>query len=97
MEIPAKPRNSAPPDSGASTSAAALDQAAEVRFQQLKKVRMELASVENWPAFCICHDKVLREVARSAPNSLRSLAAIKGFGAKKAEKFGAAFLRALGQ
>jgi ATP-dependent DNA helicase RecQ len=72
-----------------------LDAAADARFQRLKKARLELASAENWPAFCICHDKVLREVARIAPDTLPLLAAIKGFGVNKAEKFGAEFLRAI--
>ncbi len=81
--------------SGRGTAEAPLDAVAEARFQRLKKVRLELANAENWPAFCICHDKVLREVARQAPNSLPSLAAIKGFGANKAEKFGAALLQAM--
>ena len=72
-----------------------FDTAAESRFKRLKKVRLELANAENWPAFCICHDSVLREIARLAPASISSLAAVKGVGANKAEKFGAAFLRAI--
>jgi ATP-dependent DNA helicase RecQ len=72
-----------------------FDAAAEARFQRLKKVRLELANAENWPAFCVCHDKVLREVARLGPTSIPLLAAIKGFGVNKAEKFGLAFLRAI--
>jgi ATP-dependent DNA helicase RecQ len=72
-----------------------LNQAADLRFERLKKVRLELAAAEGWPAFCICHNKVLIEVARVAPLSLSSLAAIKGVGDNKAKKFGAAFLKAL--
>ncbi len=72
-----------------------LDQAAELRFERLKKVRRELAEEEEWPAFCIAHDSVLREVARSAPRSLDTLAEVRGIGAQKLEKFGAAFLRAI--
>ena len=72
-----------------------LDQQADVRFQRLKKVRMELATTHNWPAFCIFHDRVLREIAREAPSSIASLLSIKGVGPNKAEKFGAAFLAAL--
>jgi ATP-dependent DNA helicase RecQ len=72
-----------------------LDQVAELRFGRLRKVRMELAAAEGRPPFFICHDKVLLEVARVAPTSLDSLAAIRGVGPSKAEKFGPAFLKAL--
>ena len=82
-------------DKRAKPTAENLDSAAEIRFERLRKARMELAAAEGWPAFCICHDRVLIEVARLAPTSLDSLAAIKGVGANKAEKFGAALLRAL--
>ena len=51
-----------------------LDQAAELRFERLKKVRRELAREQKWPAFCVAHDSVLREVARAAPQSLDALA-----------------------
>ncbi len=82
-------------DKRAKPTAENLDSAAELRFERLRRARMELAAAEGWPAFCICHDRVLIEVARLAPTSLDSLAAIKGVGANKAEKFGAALLRAL--
>ncbi len=72
-----------------------LDQAGELRFERLKKARLELAAAQNWPAFIVAHDSVLREMARAAPASLDELAAIKGIGADKLQKFGAAFLRAL--
>ena len=77
------------------SSEVALDASADARFQRLKKARLELADAKKWPAFCVCHDKVLREVARLAPTSIPSLAAIKGFGVNKAEKFGAALLTAI--
>ncbi len=72
-----------------------LDQAAELRFERLKTVRRDLAAEQKWPAFCIAHDSVLREVARVAPRSLDALADIKGIGAEKLEKFGKAFLQAI--
>jgi len=72
-----------------------LDQAAERRFERLKKARLDLAQAQNWPAFCVAHDSVLREVARAAPQTLDALAEIRGIGAHKVQKFGAAFLQAL--
>ena len=72
-----------------------LDDAAEQRFERLKAVRRELAAEQKWPAFCIAHDSVLREVARVAPGSLDALAQIPGIGAQKLEKFGKVFLAAV--
>jgi ATP-dependent DNA helicase RecQ len=72
-----------------------LDAAAELRFERLKKARRELAVEKKWPAFCIAHDSVLREVARVAPRSLDALAEISGIGEEKLKKFGAAFLKAV--
>lgn len=72
-----------------------LDEAAELRFERLKKVRRELAAEQKWPAFCIAHDSVLREVARVGPRSLDALAEIRGIGTDKLQKFGAAFLKAV--
>jgi ATP-dependent DNA helicase RecQ len=79
----------------AATSDEHLDQAAELRFDRLRKVRAELAAEKKWPAFCIAHDSVLREVARVAPKSLDALSEIRGIGTDKLEKFGAAFLQAV--
>jgi ATP-dependent DNA helicase RecQ len=72
-----------------------LDHTAELRFERLKTVRRDLAAEQKWPAFCIAHDSVLREVARAAPTSLDALAEIKGIGTDKLQKFGAAFLQAI--
>jgi ATP-dependent DNA helicase RecQ len=72
-----------------------LDSDGEERFERLRKVRMEMATKNGWPAFCILHDRVLREVAREAPESVEAFAAIKGIGPTKAEKFGSAFLAAM--
>ncbi len=72
-----------------------LDQVAQLRFERLKKVRLDLAQAQNWPAFCVAHDSVLREVARAAPQTLDALAEIRGIGANKLDRFGAAFLEAL--
>lgn len=77
------------------TPPAPLDASAELRFERLRKVRLEMATKNGWPAFCILHDRVLREVARLAPQSPEELARIKGVGATKAAKFGDAFLAAL--
>ena len=75
--------------------AAPLDSVAAQRFQRLKAARLQLALQQEVPAFCVAHDSVLREVARAAPQTLDALAGIKGIGAQKLEKYGAAFLNAV--
>jgi len=94
VEVEARARR--PRDSRPEASAPKpLDSDGEARFERLRKVRMEMAKKNGWPAFCILHDRVLREVARDAPESIEELALVKGVGATKAEKFGAAFLAAM--
>jgi superfamily II DNA helicase RecQ len=88
-------KNSSQPQSG--DALAPLDPAGDLRLSALKEVRLDMAREKNWPAFCICSDKVLREIARQAPSDLEELAAVKGFGKTKAAKFGEAFLGAMSE
>ncbi len=75
--------------------ASPLDPAAAARYLRLKTVRLELARANKQVAFWVAHDSVLRELARSAPQTLDALARIRGIGEYKLEKFGAAFLEAV--
>ncbi|MBV9669638.1 MAG: HRDC domain-containing protein, partial [Acidobacteriales bacterium] len=72
-----------------------LDAPALRRFERLKQARLELAREHKVSAFVIAHDSALRSVAEECPSSLEDLALIRGFGAKKVERFGASFLKAL--
>lgn len=74
-----------------------LDPAAALRYERLKTVRLELARANKQVAFWVAHDSVLRELARSAPQTLDALGRIRGIGEYKLEKFGAAFLEVLKQ
>jgi RecQ family ATP-dependent DNA helicase len=102
-EAPADGARTPPASSGRSTSrprslqadSEPLEAEAAARFEKLRKARMQLAREHDWPAFCILHDRVLREVARAAPASTSALAGIKGVGANKAAKFGPALLAAM--
>ncbi|MGA2905874.1 MAG: RecQ family ATP-dependent DNA helicase, partial [Candidatus Korobacteraceae bacterium] len=78
-----------------SAEEAPLDSAATLRYERLKTARLELARAHKMVAFWVAHDSVLREVARSAPQSLEALARIRGIGEFKLEKFGAALLEAV--
>jgi ATP-dependent DNA helicase RecQ len=79
----------------AEKAVAPLDGPGDLRFSALKEARLAIAKENGWPAFCVVHDRVLREVAREAPSTIEALAAIKGFGATKAAKFGEAFLSSM--
>jgi ATP-dependent DNA helicase RecQ len=72
-----------------------LDSAAAMRLERLKSTRLRFAKAQDQPAFCIAHDSVLQDIARTAPQTLDALARIRGIGEHKLEKFGAAFLEAV--
>lgn len=84
-------KRSAPP----TNTVQPLNAAADLRLLALKEVRSAIAKKNKWPAYCVLHDSVLREVARQAPKTVRELAAIKGVGEKRAASFGAELLAAI--
>jgi hypothetical protein len=57
---------------------AALDETSRARFERLRRVRLELAQKQGFSAFIIVSDRVLREIARSAPASINDLLKIDG-------------------
>ena len=61
-------------------------------FEQLKQLRNEMAREENVPGYIIFSDSTLLDVATYLPVTASDLLKISGFGAFKAEKYGAAFL-----
>ncbi len=66
-------------------------------FQALKKLRYRLAQKENVPPFMIFSNATLTDMAAKQPRSLAELLEVSGVGEKKAEKYGAAFLLAIGE
>ena len=54
----------------------------------LKQWRTEKAEESNIPKFMICHNSELINIAFHHPKDKEALKNIKGFGAKKIEKFG---------
>jgi ATP-dependent DNA helicase RecQ len=63
----------------------------------LKAKRRALAEAAQLPAYMIFPDRTLVEMAERRPVSLDDLARINGIGAKKLERYGAAFLSVLCQ
>ena len=61
-------------------------------FERLKAWRRETATSDGVPAYVILHDRVLREIASSRPDSLASLGQVAGIGENKLRRFGPALL-----
>lgn len=80
--------------SGAGNHGSSSDPVA-MRFERLRHSRSNLARQHDVPAFCICHDSVLEEIARLAPTDLGQLAAVKGIGPHKLRQYGQAILTAV--
>ena len=69
-------------------AAAAAGPADEGLFERLRAWRLERARVDEVPAFVVLHDATLRELATAKPTSELDLAAVKGFGPTKLERYG---------
>jgi ATP-dependent DNA helicase RecQ len=69
-------------------SAAANGPADEGLFERLRAWRLERAREDEVPAYVVLHDATLRELASVKPANERDLAAVKGFGPTKLERYG---------
>lgn len=64
-------------------------------FETLRKKRNELARRFNIKPFMVFHNKVLAEIAKKKPTTLKQLTQIKGLGSKKIAKYGSFVLDVL--
>jgi ATP-dependent DNA helicase RecQ len=64
----------------------------KILFEKLRNLRKEISKSINKPAFIICTDKVLRDVAKQEPSDVDSLLSIKGIGNHFIEKYSSLFL-----
>lgn len=71
---------------------AADSMSASPLFEALRQWRKERAAAENVPPFMLFFDATLREIANAQPRSVEQLLGIKGIGAAKADKYGAAIV-----
>ena len=67
----------------------------EISFEALRKVRRRLADEAGVAGVSVLHDRVMRELARSAPTTSAGLLQVSGIGPQKAAKFGPALLSAI--
>ncbi|MCL2305209.1 MAG: DNA helicase RecQ [Planctomycetaceae bacterium] len=61
-------------------------------FEQLRNIRMKLASAENVPPYVVFSDRSLREMAACFPTTPEQLLAISGVGNRKLNTYGQQFL-----
>jgi ATP-dependent DNA helicase RecQ len=83
---------SAPVDAAPET----LDAGGRECFEQLRRLRGELAREAGIPAYCVFNDRTLAALAARRPASEREMLDIPGVGPAKAEKYGPRFLALLG-
>lgn len=74
-----------------------LDSIEALIFESLRELRLDLAKSEGVPAYVIAHDRTLRELARLRPRDEDELRAVPGFGERRVERYGEAFLDVLGR
>lgn len=70
----------------------ALSQADQALFENLRKWRLATARGEGVPAFVVCHDRMLKAVARTRPRTPEELLEINGIGPVKLERYGETLL-----
>lgn len=61
-------------------------------FDELRGLRSRLAKRESLPPYCIFHDRTLKEMARSLPDTPQKMMAIVGVGDVTFKKYGKDFL-----
>jgi len=61
-------------------------------FERLRRARLELARAQQVPAYVVCHDSVLLEIAARRPGSPAEMAEVPGMGPKRMKICGELFL-----
>jgi superfamily II DNA helicase RecQ len=56
--------------------------------ERLRSWRRQRSQADGVPAYVVLHDATLRDLATARPTSLHELAAVKGFGPAKIERYG---------
>jgi ATP-dependent DNA helicase RecQ len=61
-------------------------------FERLRETRLQLAKERGVPAYVVCHDRTLLELAAIKPSSVEALAEIHGMGPARISSYGEPFL-----
>lgn len=73
----------------------AMNDEAQQRFERLRELRARIARERGLPAYVICHDSTLKQLALQMPCDAAALAGVKGMGPYKIKMYGEAFLDVL--
>ena len=73
------------PSLGPAKTAGPVDDAL---LDRLRSWRRERSQADGVPAYVVLHDSTLRDLASARPRSLHELAAVKGFGPTRIERYG---------
>lgn len=79
--VPGEDAGAAPPEAG------------DDLYERLRAWRLETARGMGKPPYVVCHDSTLRDVAAVRPRTLAELAAIKGLGPHRIERYGEQILQ----
>jgi ATP-dependent DNA helicase RecQ len=93
---PARAIGLARPARGAAALPPAEGEFDAATFQRLRALRKRLADAEGVPAYIVFSDAVLRAMAARLPRTAAEMLGVPGVGPVKLERYGAAFLDALG-
>jgi ATP-dependent DNA helicase RecQ len=74
---------------------AQIDPDTQAIFDRLRHARGELAREHDLPAYIVCHDRTLVQIAREQPATLEALEEVKGMGPHKVRMYGQKLLDAL--
>ncbi len=74
-----------------------LDDEEQELFHALRRLRRKIASEKEFPPYTICHDTILREMAKSKPLTTDNLLSIRGVGEKFVQNYGNDFLQLISQ
>ena len=80
---------------GAKKQTAPLPSGADDLFGVLRETRMKIAQRENVPAYIVCSNSTLLDMAEKAPETMDALLAVSGIGEVKACRYGEDFLSAI--
>ena len=76
---------------------APLTDEGEALFQSLRELRKSIADQQGVPAYIVFSDKTLRTMAEERPSTPEEFLALSGVGPLKLERYGEAFLEAVGE
>ncbi len=72
-----------------------LDETDRPLFEELRKVRRELARKQNVPSYVIFHDSTLMEMVKKRPCDVEAMSDIAGVGQVKMSRYGDDFLKVI--